>query len=78
MTAGDLEDRFLAHLLRTNGGIRRRWRLVLGGVRTYDVTTHPHCNWSVTPRGSAAENEAVEAAADELRARFPIVVEDER
>lgn len=74
MTAGELEDRFLALLLRAHGGTRRRWRLVLGGLRIYDVKTHPHCNWSVNPRGSAAENEAVELVADDLRARAPIVI----
>ncbi len=73
MTADDLVDRFLAALLRTHGGTRRRWRTVLGPVRVYSPETHPHCNWSITPAGSGAEIAAVEALADRLRSEHPIL-----
>jgi hypothetical protein len=73
MTAADLIDLFLARLLREVGGTRRRWRQVLGEVRIYDAETHPHCNWSLTPSGSAAEIGAAERIADRLRGEHPIV-----
>jgi hypothetical protein len=76
MTSGALHDLFLSTLIRQAGGNRRRWRLVTGALRLYPVATHPHCNWSVTPTGTPAENDAVERVADELRAAHPIVVPD--
>ncbi|WP_431468842.1 hypothetical protein [Sphingosinithalassobacter sp. LHW66-3] len=73
MTADDLIDRFLAALLRAHGGTKHRWRTVLGQVRVYSRQTHPHCNWSITPGGTAAENAAVEALADRMRNEYPII-----
>lgn len=73
MTADALRDLFLTVLTRRFGGSRRRWRIVIGEVRVYSRESHPHCNWAVTPSGSAGENETVEGVADELRAAHPIV-----
>ncbi len=73
MTSGALQDLFLSTLVRKAGGNRRHWRLVLGDMKVYAVATHPHCNWSVTPTGSAAENDIVERIADDLRVTHPIV-----
>ncbi len=73
MTSGMLLDLFLSTLVRQAGGNRRRWRLVVGDVRLYDPATHPHCNWSITPTGSAIENDTVERIADDLRLKHPIV-----
>ena len=73
MTAEDLIDRFLARLLREQGGTRRRWRTVIGPVRVYSAATHAHCNWSITPSGGAAEIAAVEAVSDALRHEHPIL-----
>lgn len=73
MSRDDLRDLFLSALLRDSGGTRGRWRIVLGEVRVYSIATHPHCNWSITPSGTARENNLVEALADELRLRHPIV-----
>ncbi|MFN3435475.1 MAG: hypothetical protein ACK4ZY_13880 [Sphingomonas sp.] len=73
MTSAALHDLFLSTLIRQAGGNRRRWRLVLGEVRLYDAATHPHCNWSITPTGSASENDAIERIADDLRVAHPIV-----
>jgi hypothetical protein len=73
MTAAELRDLFLTVLTRRFGGSRRRWRIVIGEVRLYSTATHPHCNWAVYPAGSAGENGAVEAVADDLRAAHPII-----
>lgn len=73
MTALDLTDQFLAILLREFGGTRRRWRNVIGPVKRYSATTHPHCNWSITPGGEAEENAAIERIADRLRDKYPII-----
>ncbi len=75
MTSGMLLDLFLSTLVRQAGGNRRRWRLVVGDVRLYDPATHPHCNWSITPTGSASENDTVERIADDLRLKHPNVRE---
>lgn len=74
MTADGLIDRFIVRLVREQGGTRRRWRTVVGAVRIYSVATHSHCNWSITPTGSAAEVAAVEEMSDALRIEHPIVV----
>jgi hypothetical protein len=73
MTSGMLHDLFLSTLVKQAGGNRRRWRLVIGEIRLYDPKTHPHCNWAVTPTGSAGENDTIERIADDLRLRYPIV-----
>jgi hypothetical protein len=73
MTSGELHDLFLSTLVREAGGTRRHWRLVVGDVKLYPVETHPHCNWTVTPNGTAAATGEVERIADMLRARHPIV-----
>lgn len=73
MTASDLQSLFITTLVRDAGGDRRHWRLIVGDVRLYSVTTHPHCNWSVTPAGSSSEIDRVEQLADHLRARHAIV-----
>jgi hypothetical protein len=73
MTGADLIDLFLTRLLRAHGGTRRRWKQVLGDVRVYDVATHPHCNWSLTPAGEAGEIAAVERIADRVRGEHPVI-----
>lgn len=73
MTSGMLHDLFLSTLVKQAGGNRRRWRLVIGEIRLYDPATHPHCNWAVTPTGTASENDTIERIADDLRLRHPIV-----
>jgi len=73
MTSGMLHDLFLSTLVKQAGGNRRRWRLVIGEIRLYDPKTHPHCNWEVTPTGSAGENDTIERIADDLRLRYPRV-----
>lgn len=73
MLPADLRDLFLTLLTRRHGGSRRRWRMVVGEVKLYSRATHPHCNWSISPSGTAGENAAVEAVSDELRAAHPLV-----
>ncbi|ATE65633.1 hypothetical protein [Rhizorhabdus dicambivorans] len=73
MNAHQLIDLLLSRLVRAHGGERRRWRLVIGPVRIHSVETHPHCNWSVAPSGSARETGLVERLLDEVRVSHPIV-----
>jgi hypothetical protein len=73
MTASDLQSLFVTTLVRDAGGDRRRWRMIVGDIRLYSVTTHPHCNWSVTPAGASSAIDRVERLADDLRAAHPIV-----
>ncbi|OYW87240.1 MAG: hypothetical protein B7Z20_05570 [Sphingobium sp. 32-64-5] len=73
MTADQMFDLLLARLVRDHGGSRHRWRKLIGPIRLYSIATHPHCNWTATPVGTAAEIEAVERLADELRLAHPIL-----
>lgn len=68
-----MSDLLLARLVRAHGGSRQRWRKLVGPIRLYSIATHPHCNWSASPVGSAMEIEAVERLADELRLTHPIL-----
>ncbi|WOK37219.1 hypothetical protein [Sphingomonas sp. C3-2] len=73
MTSSELQELIIATLLRERGGTRRRWRTALGAVRVYSVSTHPHCNWTVTPSGSAHDMAVIEEMLDTMRARHPLV-----
>lgn len=73
MTTDDLTDLLIKALIRKHGRSQRMWRAALGTIRVHDARTHPHCNWSVTPSGSPAEIEMVEALLDEVRLSHPIV-----
>ncbi len=74
MTASQLLDLLIAALIRKAGGSKRGWRLAVGPVRVYDPATHPHCNWSVSPMGSASENAHIERLLDDIRLTYPLVV----
>ena len=73
MKASALEDLLINTLVRKAGGTRRQWRIALGPVRLLDKATHPHCNWSVTPSGSAAEVSTIERLLDDVRLSHPFV-----
>lgn len=73
MTSDQLMDLLITRLVRERGGGRHRWRKIMGDVRLYSLTTHPHCNWAITPSGTSLEIEAVEHLADEVRLAHPIV-----
>lgn len=73
MTTADLLEILVTALVRAHGGTRRRWRNAIGAVRLYDARTHPHCNWSVTPQGSAADIAAIETLLDRVRIDHPLI-----
>lgn len=73
MTARDLQDFLIKTLIRTVGGNQRRWKAVIGPIRVYDVATHSHCNWSVSPSGDGQENAALEGLLDRIRIIHPFV-----
>ncbi|MBB5716753.1 hypothetical protein [Sphingomonas aerophila] len=76
MTASELQDLLISSMIKRVGGTRRRWRIVIGPVKVYDRSTHPHCNWSVSPSGDSRETSAVEDFLDEFRTRHSIVARD--
>ncbi len=76
MKAYQLQDLLLDTLVRQHGGERRRWRSALGALRIHDIETHPHCNWSVAPSGSAGQNAKIERLLDDIRTRHPVVSAD--
>lgn len=75
MTSGQLLDLLIAELVRQAGGTRRHWRHVIGPVRIHDPATHPHCNWSIYPTGSAEDTDRIERLLDDVRLSRPIVTQ---
>jgi len=73
LTASELRDRLVTVLTRDHLGDRRRWRMAVGKVRVYSTDTHAHCNWSVTPSGSAEDIDRIETLVDRFREEFPII-----
>ena len=73
MTASELQDLIVSRLTREHGGTRPAWRRAVGAIRVHDPVTHPHCNWSIAPSGSARANEAIEELLDQLRLQYPQV-----
>lgn len=73
MTGSKIQDLLVAVLARNKGGSARSWRIAIGPVRVYDPATHPLCNWSVAPSGSARENAAIEHLLDTVRLTHPLV-----
>jgi hypothetical protein len=69
MTASELRSLLSRMLASRAGGSATQWRSVIGEVRIYPISTHPHCNWEVRPAGSAAQIAAVERAVDQVRDR---------
>lgn len=75
MRASQLQDLLIAALVRKIGGSQRRWRIAVGPVKINDRTTHPHCNWSVSPSGSHREIGEIEKLLDEFRLAHPFIME---
>lgn len=73
MTASQILDLLINALMRRAGGTKRAWRLAIGPVQVHDAATHPHCNWSVSPSGTFAQNGEIERVLDELRLEHPMV-----
>ena len=73
MTSDKITDLLVARLVRDHGRSKHHWRKVIGRVRLYSRDTHPHCNWSITPTGSAQEISVIETLMDDLRMRHPLL-----
>ncbi len=76
MTASDLEQLLVAHLIRARGGNSQTWRRAIGKVIVRDPATHAHCNWDIKPSGTAAQSVAIEGLLDEMRLKHSIVTVD--
>lgn len=73
MTASDLELLLIAHLVRKEGGTSQSWRRALGKIKVRDASTHSHCNWEVTPSGTALQRAAIEELLDDVRLQHSII-----
>lgn len=73
MTADELIDLLVAQLVREYGGAKHLWRRRVGAVKLYDQATHAHCNWALSPTGTARQVEAIESLVDDLRLTHPIL-----
>ena len=73
MTAYDVRELLIRTIVRKHGGPLMRWRTVVGEIRVYPLSTHPHCNWRADPSGSVREVEAAERIIDQVSAQHPIV-----
>jgi hypothetical protein len=73
MTAYDVRELLVRMVMRQHGGPLMRWRTVVGEIRVYPLSTHPHCNWRADPSGTVREVEAAERVIDQVSAQHPIV-----
>jgi len=73
MTTDKLVDMIIARLVRDHGCSKHHWRRLVGPIRLYSRTTHPHCNWSAAPTGTFQEIAAIEALLDDWRMRYPLL-----
>jgi hypothetical protein len=73
MTAYDVRELLVRTIVRKHGGQLMRWRTVIGEIRVYPLSTHPHCNWRVDPSGTVREVEVVERIIDAVSAQHPLV-----
>lgn len=73
MTASDLELLLIAHLVRQKGGTSQSWRRALGKINVRDASTHSHCNWEVTPSGTALQRALIEELLDDMRLQHSII-----
>lgn len=73
MTTDRIADMLVARLVRDHGGSKHHWRKVIGPIRLYARDTHPHCNWTATPTGSARDIASVENLLDDIRMKHPIL-----
>jgi hypothetical protein len=58
------------------GGVGKtpaHWIKVIGDVATFPITRHTRLNWSVEPKGSAADVASVRRAVEFVRVQYPIV-----
>ncbi|MCW2362985.1 MULTISPECIES: hypothetical protein [Sphingobium] len=76
MTQSQLADLLIARLVRDHGGTHQRWRKLISTIRTYDLKTHPHCNWMIDATGSTSDIAKVESLLDELRQSHPCITAD--
>lgn len=73
MTRDQMTDLIVARMLRDHGQSKHHWRKAIGPIRLYDRATHPHCNWSATPSGTAREVGLIEGLLDDLRLAHPVL-----
>lgn len=76
MTPSQLTDLLVARLVRDQAGTAQRWRRLVGRVQLYDLNTHAHCNWAISPTGSNSEIAIIERLLDDIRISHPIVREN--
>jgi hypothetical protein len=70
----ELRDLIVHLLAGATGKPEKHWRKVVGDVEGLPLAFNIKCNWRVTPKGSAADLGAVEAALDIVRKAHPYVV----
>lgn len=78
MSPSQLTDLLVARLARDWGGNPQRWRKLLGRVQLYDLRTHAHCNWAISPTGSNSEIAIIERLLDDIRISHPVLQDDRR
>lgn len=74
VSANDIIDMLVARLVRDHGRSKHHWRKAIGPVRLYSRETHPHCNWTATPTGSAGDIALIEGMLDDMRMAHPLIV----
>jgi hypothetical protein len=71
MTPGALLDLLTEMLAAATGKGHIHWMKVLGPVMTHPLSTHPRCNWSISPKGTRVDVDAAAKAIAIARERHP-------
>lgn len=72
-TPDELREIIVGLLADGAGGEAKRWRDVVGKVRSLALAANVRSNWSVDPRGSEGELVVVQRAVKIVRAEHPHV-----
>jgi hypothetical protein len=72
LSSAELNGLLIEMLTGHAGGAPEQWRDAVGDIVVLSLETHPHCNWTVLPTGSAREIAAVDLAVELVRGDHPL------
>lgn len=72
-TPAELRETLVTMLVGAAGGTGAQWRKAVGEVEKLPTWANVRSNWRVTPKGSAAEVDAIGKAVEIARAAHPYV-----
>jgi hypothetical protein len=73
MTTAEIEELFVTLLTGAVGGSADSWRKAVGPVTALPIVFHPRSNWTIAPKGSKKQLEAIGKAEAIIRLEHPYV-----